>query len=42
LRTNKQQDDRFVIDPAKCDVCGNGYTVCPNGAVEKVLEAPRD
>ena len=35
-----EQDDRFVIDPAKCDVCGDCYTVCPSDAIEIVLETP--
>ncbi len=34
------QDGRFVIDPARCDVCGDCYTVCPSDAVEIVIEAP--
>lgn len=37
-----QQDERFVIDQAKCDVCGDCYNVCPVDAVEIVLQDPGD
>ena len=33
-----QEDDQFIIDHAKCDVCGDCYIVCPNDAVEIVIE----
>lgn len=33
-----QDNDRFVIDRSKCDVCGDCYTVCPVGAVEIVIQ----
>ncbi|WP_300669102.1 4Fe-4S binding protein [Desulfoluna sp.] len=33
-----QDQDQFVIDPVRCDVCGDCYTVCPNHAVEIVIE----
>jgi ferredoxin len=33
-----QQDEQFVIDPARCDVCGDCYTVCPANAVEMVVD----
>jgi len=32
-----QQDGRFVIDPEKCDVCGDCYSVCPTDAIEIVI-----
>jgi ferredoxin len=31
-----EQDGRLVIDQARCDVCGDCYIVCPEGAVEIV------
>jgi ferredoxin len=37
-----QQDERFVIDQTRCDVCGDCHTVCPAGAVEIVIDAPGD
>ncbi len=33
-----QKKNQFVIDPTKCDVCGDCYTVCPNDAVEIVIQ----
>lgn len=33
-----QQEDQYVIDHAKCDVCGDCYTICPNEAVEIVVD----
>ena len=33
-----QEGDEYVIDPTKCDVCGDCYTICPSDAVEIVLE----
>ncbi len=36
-----QEGERCVIDHDKCDVCGDCYTICPVGAVEIVIEAPR-
>ena len=36
----RQHDDRFVIDPARCDVCGDCYTICPVDAVAIVIEEP--
>jgi MinD superfamily P-loop ATPase len=33
-----QNDDQFVIDHNKCDVCGDCYTICPNDAIEIVIE----
>ncbi len=35
-----QKDDRFIIDPVKCDVCGDCFTVCPAEAVDIVIESP--
>jgi ferredoxin len=35
-----QNDDRYIIDPAKCDVCGDCYTICPSNAIEIVIEDP--
>ncbi len=35
-----KQDDKYVIDHARCDVCGDCYVVCPVGAVEIVIEEP--
>ena len=32
------EEGAFEIDPAKCDVCGDCYTVCPNSAIEIVIE----
>ncbi|MEJ2642113.1 MAG: 4Fe-4S dicluster domain-containing protein [Desulfosarcinaceae bacterium] len=33
-----QDDEQFMIDPARCDVCGDCYTICPADAVEIVIE----
>ena len=35
-----QHDDKFIIDQTKCDVCGDCYTICPNNAVEIVIDDP--
>ncbi len=35
-----QQDDQFIIDHAKCDVCGDCYTICPSHAIEIVIDDP--
>ncbi len=37
-----QKNHRFVIDHAKCDVCGDCYTLCPNSAVEIVIRHTMD
>jgi ferredoxin len=37
-----QNDEQFRIDPTKCDVCGNCYTICPAGAIEIVIEDPEN
>lgn len=34
------RDGTYIIDHAKCDVCGDCYTVCPVDAVEIVIEDP--
>ncbi len=34
------QDDKFIIDHAKCDVCGDCYTICPSNAIEIVIDDP--
>jgi ferredoxin len=36
-----QDGDTFIIDHTKCDVCGDCYTICPNDAIEIVIEDPR-
>ncbi len=33
-----QDEDLFVIDPSKCDVCGDCWTVCPSDAIEILIE----
>lgn len=35
-----QRQDRYVIDHAKCDVCGDCYVVCPVGAIEIIAGDP--
>ena len=35
-----QRNGKYVIDPTRCDVCGDCYTVCPSNAVEIVIEDP--
>jgi ferredoxin len=30
--------EQFKIDHTKCDVCGDCYTICPNDAIEIVVE----
>ena len=35
-----QDDDKFIIDPTKCDVCGDCYTICPSDAIEIVIDDP--
>ena len=37
-----QEGERYLIDHARCDVCGDCHTVCPAGAVEIVIEEPGD
>jgi MinD superfamily P-loop ATPase len=37
-----QEDGRYVIDHAKCDVCGDCYIVCPSNAIEIVIEEIKD
>ena len=37
-----QQDEQFIIDHAKCDVCGDCYVVCPAGAIEIVVGDPEN
>jgi ferredoxin len=37
-----QRDDAYIIDHAKCDVCGDCYTICPSDAVEIVIDDPED
>jgi ferredoxin len=33
-----QEGDRYVIDHARCDACGDCYTICPSDAVEIVID----
>jgi ferredoxin len=33
-----RQDEQYIIDHSKCDVCGDCYTICPSGAIEIVIE----
>ena len=35
-----QKEDKFFIDPTRCDVCGDCYVICPTGAVEIIIEDP--
>jgi ferredoxin len=35
-----KHNEQFFIDPAKCDACGDCYTICPNDAIEIVIEDP--
>jgi ferredoxin len=35
-----QHNDQFIIDNTRCDVCGDCYTICPNDAVEIIIEDP--
>ena len=35
-----QRDELFIIDPTKCDVCDDCYTICPSGAIEIVIDGP--
>ncbi len=37
-----EHDERFAIDPAKCDVCGDCYKACPSGAIVIVIDDPGD
>jgi ferredoxin len=37
-----QEEDQFLIDRAKCDVCGDCYIVCPNDAVEILIQDSMD
>jgi len=34
------QNDQYIIDPTKCDVCGDCYTICPSDAIEIVIDDP--
>lgn len=33
-----QDNDQYIINHTKCDVCGDCYTICPNDAVEIVID----
>lgn len=35
-----QHDEKFIIDNAKCDVCGDCYMICPSNAIEIVIDDP--
>jgi ferredoxin len=37
-----QHNEQFIIDNTRCDVCGDCYTVCPNNAVEIIIEDPKN
>jgi ferredoxin len=37
-----QQDGQYIIDHTKCDVCGDCYTICPEKAIEIVIEELED
>lgn len=32
-----EDDEKFMIDHTKCDVCGDCYTICPNNAIETFI-----
>jgi ferredoxin len=36
FRAIYQRGERFIVDHAKCDVCGDCYVICPSGAIEIV------
>ena len=38
--STESNDDQFIVDQSKCDVCGDCYTICPSNAVEIVIEDP--
>ena len=33
----REGESSYIIDPSKCDVCGDCYTVCPADAIEMVV-----
>lgn len=35
-------DEQFIIDHTRCDVCGDFYTICPSNAVEIVIDDPKN
>jgi ferredoxin len=37
-----QSEGRFLIDHARCDVCGDCFMICPTRAVEIVIGEPSD
>lgn len=37
-----QYNEKFIIDNTRCDVCGDCYTICPNNAVEIIIEDPKN
>jgi ferredoxin len=37
-----QKDEAYIIDPTKCDVCGDCYTICPAGAIDIVMDEPQN
>ncbi|MFH0725193.1 MAG: 4Fe-4S dicluster domain-containing protein [Pseudomonadota bacterium] len=37
-----QDNEQFIIDHARCDVCGDCYTICPANAVEIVIDDYKD
>ncbi|MBW1872958.1 MAG: 4Fe-4S binding protein [Deltaproteobacteria bacterium] len=37
-----RQDGQFIIDHTKCDVCGDCYVICPAGAIEIVIDDPKN
>lgn len=36
-----EEDESYIIDHDKCDVCGDCYTICPSDAIEIVIDQPK-
>ena len=40
LKEKATDNEAFIIDTTRCDVCGDCYTICPADAIEIVIDDP--